>query len=79
MKKPNEDDMLLAADWLDENEGDPDESEPMKRVAVWLREQAIKSQSEKAIRDIAKKTGCTLRHARLKWEEYWERKNAETN
>lgn len=37
MQRPSDDDLLLAAEWLDSNEGDKDESEPMKRVAEWLR------------------------------------------
>ncbi len=35
MKRPNDDDLLCAADWLDYNDGE--ESAKCKRVADWLR------------------------------------------
>lgn len=40
MVTPSSDDMRSAALWLDHNEGDEAEREPMARVARWLEEQA---------------------------------------
>jgi hypothetical protein len=64
MKRPSSEDMLLAAEWLDENEGDPDESEPMKRVAEWLRFQVKKNEEYWAVREIALQSGVSISAAR---------------
>lgn len=37
MRKPTDDQLLLAADWLDYNEGDSGEAEGCHAVAEWLR------------------------------------------
>jgi hypothetical protein len=65
--KPSDDDLLLAAEWLDSNEGNPDESDSMKRVAVWLRELASESQDDIIVKQLAKETGSTISRAREVW------------
>lgn len=37
MKEPNDDDMLVAAEWLDVNDGEGGEATGCKAVAEWLR------------------------------------------
>ena len=50
IRPPSADDLRAAAIWLDANEGDPDESEPLQRVARWLEQQA----DAKDLRDVAR-------------------------
>ncbi len=40
MTKPSPEDLRAAALWLDSNEGDADERDPLLRVAHWLEAQA---------------------------------------
>ena len=43
--RPTQDDLLLAAEWLDYNEGGDGESERCARVAEWLRKQVHNRQT----------------------------------
>jgi len=58
--KVSSDDLLLAALWLDNNEGDPEEREPMQRVAQWLRAEA----ETRTVRNVARQFGIPMKHAR---------------
>jgi hypothetical protein len=73
MKKPSDDDLLLAAEWLDSNEGEADESEPMKRVAEWLRNQVNQrrqnAENRAIIDELVKASGCTRAYAKKFWEK----------
>lgn len=57
MNRPPLDDLNLAADWLEHNEGD--ESAALYDVADWLRSEVRKFQRERALALLAKKHGCT--------------------
>ncbi len=59
MKAPTPDDLLLAALWLEQNEGEDDERGPMLRVAEWLKRQA----DAKYFRDACRKAGITVKEA----------------
>lgn len=59
--KPSADDMRLAAEWLDVNEGD-EESAACQRVAAWLVEQA----DAKDLRDAAREHGVPVGALRKK-------------
>jgi hypothetical protein len=54
------DDLLLAAEWLDCNEGNDGESERCKRVADWLRKEA----AERLVRNVARNHRISMQHAR---------------
>jgi hypothetical protein len=59
-----EDDLLLAAEWLDEYEEGADgqaEMLRMHKVAAWLRKQAEDRQREAAVRTAMRKTGAPRR------------------
>jgi len=70
--RPSDEDLLLAAEWLDENEGEADESEPMKRTATWLRtfvaQLSAREQDEKIVRELAAETGASITRARIFWK-----------
>ena len=67
-KIPNkENENIVTRALLDSNEGDSDESDPMKRVAVWLRELASESQDDIIVKQLAKETGATISRAREFW------------
>ncbi|ART61469.1 hypothetical protein CBP36_21105 (plasmid) [Acidovorax carolinensis] len=53
---PSADDLRAAAIWLDANEGDADEHEPLQRVARWLEQQA----DAKEVRDMAREHGVRV-------------------
>lgn len=42
--RPSPDDMRRAALWLESNEGEPVERDPMVRVAEWLEDQAMQAE-----------------------------------
>lgn len=63
-RRPKDDDILLAAEWLDENEGDPDEREPMQRVAAWLRAEVDRRNETRSVRKIARASGVSEARAR---------------
>lgn len=71
MKKPSSDDMLLAAEWLDVNEGDEGESETCHKVADWLRKLVDDADQKKveniAVRELVKRSGVTMKRARQAW------------
>ena len=60
MKRPTEQQIEIAALWLDGNEGDGEEKEACAAVAVWLRHEA----NEAMLRSEARKAGVTV--ARLR-------------
>jgi hypothetical protein len=64
MKRPDNEDLLLAAEWLDENEGAPEEHEPMDRVAKWLRSLVDKEILTKAVATISKEANVSHSEAR---------------
>lgn len=49
MKRPSDDDINLAAEWLDAYDSDA-EGARMYRVSAWLREQAQQSMERRAAR-----------------------------
>lgn len=53
---PSADDLRAAAIWLDSNEGDAAEQEPLLRVARWLEQQA----AAKELREVAKENGVPV-------------------
>lgn len=60
MKRPDPEDLKLAAEWLRANEGEDGESETCSRVATWLDNYAMDSQ----VRSAARKVGCTVKYFR---------------
>lgn len=61
---PSVDDMLLAAEWLKEYEGDKDEIAAFKRVADWLEARAVSKGDMAIARDVAKRVGLPLKTVR---------------
>lgn len=57
MKTPTPDQMRLAADWCESNDGD--ESKELAPVVKWLREYADKQDLEIAVRKLHRQTGYT--------------------
>lgn len=51
MTKPSPEDLRAAALWLDSNEGDADERDPLLRVAHWLDAQAEAQELREAARE----------------------------
>jgi len=64
MKTPKPAHLLLAAEWLDENEGEDEERLPMRAVAEWLREMATKAANQQAFKEVAKERGVSVRQIR---------------
>lgn len=62
---PLSEDLRLAAEWLDVNEGTEGESDSCKRVADWLRRKAERMEFEQAVLKVVKETGCTPLRARM--------------
>jgi response regulator of citrate/malate metabolism len=60
MGRVSRDDLLLAAEWLDYNEGADGERETCERVANWLRAEAEK----RNVRNVAQAYGISMQHAR---------------
>lgn len=58
------DDLRLAAEWCIENEGDPEESGPIHRVAEWLRRRADLLDEDREIREIERQANCNRAMAR---------------
>ena len=56
--------MLIAAEWLYENEGDDDEQLPMRSVADWLRHTADKQVERDTFKQVAKEHGVSVRSLR---------------
>lgn len=73
MKRPSYDELLLAADWLDENEGDGGEAYSCKAVAKWLREVA----EDRLIRSEARQAGVPVARLRRKIAEQNKSLNSE--
>ena len=75
---PAVDDLLLAAEWLDNNEGDENESGPCQKVAKWLREYAVvraeQIDEDRIVTELAKQSGSTVKRAR----EFWRNRAAIT-
>jgi uncharacterized membrane protein len=61
-------DLELAAEWLDVNEGDAGEAEACHRVAEWLRAEADRRGQDRIVRRLAKEAGTTVQHARAFYE-----------
>lgn len=59
---PITDDLRLAADWLEANEGG--EAPTLARVAVWLRAEAAKRDRKRLVRRVCTMYGCTPARAR---------------
>lgn len=47
-------DLYVAAEWLDVNEGEEGETHSCHRVSDWLRREAARRENEKIIREIAR-------------------------
>lgn len=60
MKRPSNDELYLAAMWLDSNEGYTGEREACARVALWLEEYAAAAEERAA----ARKVGVSIAHLR---------------
>lgn len=60
MKRPSLEDMSLAAEWLDINDGSDGEAESCKRVAAWLEASA----RESVERDAARKANVPVQALR---------------
>lgn len=65
MKRPTYDELLLAAEWLDINEGDGGEMYTCRAVAKWLREVA----DDAVLRSEAKQAGIPVARLRRKMAE----------
>jgi len=64
VKKPTPDQMRLAADWCESNDGD--ESKDLAPVVKWLREFACKIEFERELKTAAKQTGQCVQTLRWK-------------
>ena len=60
MKQPDRNDLLIAALWLENNEGEPDERNPMLRVAKWLLALA----EDQMVKQVAKEHNIPMSLAR---------------
>lgn len=60
MKRPAAEDLAIAAEWLESNEGDNGEKEACSRVATWLDTYARESAERAAAREV----GCTVGYFR---------------
>lgn len=60
MRRPCLEDLSVAAEWLQFNEGDDGEKEACSRVATWLDTYA----RESAERAAARRVGCTVGYFR---------------
>lgn len=58
------DDLALAAEWLEENEGEDDERLPLLRVAAWLRSEVRKRNEDQTVREVAKRSGASIQNSR---------------
>jgi hypothetical protein len=67
-RKPSNEALLTAAEWLDCNEGDQGEKEECHATAAWLRELVAKLDKKNAetnaVKQIAKQAGVPLARAR---------------
>jgi ornithine carbamoyltransferase len=67
-RKPSNEDLLTAAEWLDVNEGDSGEKEACHATAEWLRDLVEKLDRQaaetNAVKKIAKEAGVPLAKAR---------------
>jgi hypothetical protein len=62
MRRPSDDELSVAALWLENNEGD--ESAACRNVALWLESQIAKSAENRAVRQITRQTGVSAARAR---------------
>jgi CubicO group peptidase (beta-lactamase class C family) len=70
MRPPTVEDLDQAIQWLEANEGDPVQRDPMIRVAVWLREQikvAHRAQFVRQAEKIGVFRGAAIKKARALW------------
>jgi hypothetical protein len=63
-KRPTFEQLGLAAEWLDMNEGDGGEAEACKAVAEWIMAQAVKFERDHAAREFAKEKGLDMKTVR---------------
>ena len=56
-KPPSTDDLRLAAEWLDNNEGDGGESDSCKLVASYLRRIADRRDDDASLREAIRRSG----------------------
>lgn len=68
MKKPQPGDLRLAAEWLDEYEGEPDTdgAQGLGSVAEWLRATALRAERDEFVR-LAVQQGATKAAALQVW------------
>ena len=68
MRRPAIEDIAIACEWLEINEGDAGEAEACAKVAAWLKDFAWKAEDraarEAAVRKIARDAGCSMKVAR---------------
>jgi hypothetical protein len=65
MKSPTDEQLQIAALWLENNEGEGEEGEACKAVAAWIEHQ----RSERKIKNTARKIGVTPARLRAKLAE----------
>ena len=58
------DDLVTAAEWLDENDGRDGEQEACQRAAAFLRAEIAKRREDAAVTQVAKQTGLKRSKAR---------------
>ena len=74
MRRPSNDDLLTAAEWLDVNEGDVNESGGHEKIAChataeWLRSLVDKNDEVNRIKTIAKQAGVSVARARAAYRQ----------
>lgn len=62
-------DLVVAAEWLDNNEGEAREQESCQRVAEWIRRQIDRREKEAVVKEVSRKTGAGPASVRRKMKE----------
>lgn len=68
MRTPSDEDLLMAAFWLEQYENDESDETPdrarMLQVAEWLNAQVSKRREDRAVRQVARQSGASLSRSR---------------
>ena len=67
MRRPSNEDLLTAAEWLDVNEGEEGEKEACHATANWIRNLVDQNDKDRIIKQIAQEAGVSVARARVAW------------